>query len=395
MKTLLFTLMLVSALVITTGIQAQTPWYIGGNTGVSPQSANKVGTTNAFDLNVITGNKVRMTFKHSPTLSNIGIGTATPLTNYGVHILGGIGDPLAQGLYIQRADAGGSNQDGALSIDFSTSSFSGGGTTGGSCNFILHPTPNSLIPDMAFSTNNVSPQLIIKNNGYVGVGTSNPLAKFHVDNGAIRITGPNPSGGPMILFGGSSTVASGGEWGIEYTTATPGHDGLNFWKPFGSTGTSGNSFLFLHNDGMVGVNTDNPTAQLTVNGNMLIGDPSTTTLPAGYKLYVETGILTEKVKVAVKNSSNWADYVFAPGYKLMPLKEVKKYVETNKHLPDVPSAKEMENNGLDLGSMAALQMQKIEELTLQLIQINERLETVEKENAALKTTIDSSKKQKK
>ena len=56
-----------------------------------------------------------------------------------------------------------------------------------------------------------------------------------------------------------------------------------------------------------------------------------------YKLFVEGGILTEKVKVALRSSANWADYVFEKNYKLMPLKQVEKYIDVNKHLPGIDS----------------------------------------------------------
>ena len=81
-------------------------------------------------------------------------------------------------------------------------------------------------------------------------------------------------------------------------------------------------------------------------------------------LYVEHGILTEKVKVAVENSSAWADFVFDTNYELLPIEEVAFFVDENQHLPDVPSADEMVEDGLDVAQMDALLLQKIEELTL-------------------------------
>ena len=101
-------------------------------------------------------------------------------------------------------------------------------------------------------------------------------------------------------------------------------------------------------------------------------------LPNGFRLYVKEGILAERVKVAVANSEKWADYVFSPSYKLMPIKDVKEFIEKNKHLPNVPSASEVAENGLDLAEISAKQMEKIEELTLYLIQANERIEALEK-----------------
>ncbi|MBL4708081.1 MAG: hypothetical protein JKY48_06540 [Flavobacteriales bacterium] len=87
-----------------------------------------------------------------------------------------------------------------------------------------------------------------------------------------------------------------------------------------------------------------------------------------FKLFVRKGIRTERVKVDVA-SGVWADYVFEKNYELKPLEEVEKFIVKNKHLPDVPSTKEMEKNGLDVAQTDALLLQKIEELTLYVIQL--------------------------
>ena len=226
----------------------------------------------------------------------------------------------------------------------------------------------------------------LKTTGFLGIGTNAPDAKLHVHQGILRLTGPNPAGGPMMILGGTpGGTAPNGEWGIEYTSSTPGREGLNFWKPFLASGTYGNNFLFLANSGKVGVNTDNPTAQLTVNGNMLIGDPSVVCIPnSNYKLFVQTGILTEKVRVAVNCSAQWADYVFAPDYKLMPLADLEKYVATNKHLPNIPSAEEVVKEGMDVGQMTSKLLEKVEEMSLYIIDQNKKIEALQKEIELLK-----------
>lgn len=97
----------------------------------------------------------------------------------------------------------------------------------------------------------------------------------------------------------------------------------------------------------------------------------------GYNLFVEKGILTEKVKVALKTSANWADYVFANNYKLKPLEEVEQFVKTNKHLPNIPSADELvKDGGIDMTEMFAKQMEKIEELTLYIIDQNKEIKAL-------------------
>ena len=97
-----------------------------------------------------------------------------------------------------------------------------------------------------------------------------------------------------------------------------------------------------------------------------------------YKLFVRKGIRTERVKVDVA-SGVWADYVFETEYKLRPLEEVENYIAKNGHLPDVPSAEEVENDGIDVAQMDALLLQKIEELTLYTIELERKLEELKKQ----------------
>jgi hypothetical protein len=131
--------------------------------------------------------------------------------------------------------------------------------------------------------------------------------------------------------------------------------------------------------------------------NVILGDVSNAvvvgsvaTLPAGYKLFVEQGILTEKVKVAVKTSANWADHVFAPGYQLQSLGEVETFIKNNKHLPGVPSAQQLVNDGgVDVSSMLAKQMEKIEELTLHMITMNKQLTALQQQNKKQQQEIQS------
>ena len=102
----------------------------------------------------------------------------------------------------------------------------------------------------------------------------------------------------------------------------------------------------------------------------IIVGSSSTTIPMGstYKLAVSGGILTEKVRVATKGTPFWADFVFESTFKLKSLKEVEDFIKENKHLPDVPSTSDVTKNGIDLAETQAILLQKIEELTLYVIQ---------------------------
>jgi len=95
-----------------------------------------------------------------------------------------------------------------------------------------------------------------------------------------------------------------------------------------------------------------------------------------YNLYVAKGIRTEKVNVEYYNQ--WPDYVFEPEYKLTPLAEVEEFVDENKHLPGVPSASQVQKNGIDLGEMNAVLLKKVEELTLYIIDLEARMAELEK-----------------
>lgn len=106
-----------------------------------------------------------------------------------------------------------------------------------------------------------------------------------------------------------------------------------------------------------------------------------------YGLLVEKGILTEKLKVATVASVDWADYVFEKNYKMLTLEEVEKFVKENKHLPNVPSADDMSKNGLDVVSSDSKLLEKIEELTLYMIQLNKDVKELKKENEALKKIV--------
>ncbi len=88
--------------------------------------------------------------------------------------------------------------------------------------------------------------------------------------------------------------------------------------------------------------------------------------------------------VFIKLASQFPDYVFTPDYELMPLKEVKEYISKNGHLPNIVNASTVEQDGLDLGSISVKLVETVEELTLYVIQLNEKIEKLESENEKLK-----------
>lgn len=220
--------------------------------------------------------------------------------------------------------------------------------------------------------NNNKTIMSLTNNRQVGIGLNHPNATLHVKNFNNTQLDAHLEGFTLLdgnqasLLLGAETSAPYGEWGIEYNT---GAEGLNFWKPSGATTGFGNYYLFIKNNGKVSIGLD-PTDPNTFNGN--------------YRLYVDKGILTERVKVALKNTADWADYVFDKDYKLMPLNKVEAYVAEHHHLPGVPSAEEVQKEGIDVATMDAKLLEKIEELTLYVIELEKKYNALKEELEATK-----------
>lgn len=102
----------------------------------------------------------------------------------------------------------------------------------------------------------------------------------------------------------------------------------------------------------------------------------------GYMLSVGGKIMAEEVVVQLQSS--WPDYVFSKDYKLTPLTNVAEYISKHHHLQNIPSAKEIETNGVTLGNVVSKQMEKIEELTLYLIEQQKQIEELKKQVESLK-----------
>lgn len=127
------------------------------------------------------------------------------------------------------------------------------------------------------------------------------------------------------------------------------------------------SKLYLNNDG-------GDISMCYAGGNVMIGS----SLPAtGYLLTVDGKVMCEELKVQM--SESWPDYVFASDYKLPTLYELERSINANKHLPNIPSAAEIEENGLEVGEMQVKMMEKIEELTLYIIELQKQIDTLKTE----------------
>jgi len=199
---------------------------------------------------------------------------------------------------------------------------------------------------------------------HVGIGFQSTLEKIyerlHVLDGNILLSplhGTNPiSPNGSILFGERVTdETTHGKWGIEYYSG-----GLNFWTVprDGIREDVDNYTLFLKDDHSVGIGTADTK---------------------GYKLAVAGKVICEELKV--KLYDNWPDFVFNKDYKLKTISELEEYINVNKHLPDIPLEEEVKSNGVELGKMNSILLQKIEELTRYII-------NQQKEIDQLKSLID-------
>lgn len=205
------------------------------------------------------------------------------------------------------------------------------------------------------------------NSGYVGIGTTAPAA-------ALDVVVPGSSTAYTVLGEFRSTLA-GNSW-LQVVNST-GSLNLGIGGPGGTPHPyiwSSTDNLFIGSDG-------NPTlfVQGMGNGNVGIG----TTDTKGYKFAVNGNAVFNKVVV---KAYPWSDYVFDTDYRLRPLREVAQYIQQNHHLPEVPSAAEVEKGGVDVGQNQAVLLKKIEELTLYVI-------AMEKDKDEMKRTISKQQKE--
>ncbi|WP_051053001.1 hypothetical protein [Fulvivirga imtechensis] len=214
-----------------------------------------------------------------------------------------------------------------------------------------------------FLTNgDATPRMFINTNGRIGIGTNTPTQKLEVIDGSILVKsdpyasiGLERTNGAKISMG----ITSGSTEGFILSTGT-----LKFL-----TNADATPKMFISYNGNVGIGTSNATDKLTVAGN----------------------IHSREVKVTVNAG---ADFVFENDYSLPSLEDVSAFVMENKHLPEIPSEKEMLENGLELGEMNIKLLQKVEELTLYLIQQNELNKQLMEEVAELKVKVNELSKEK-
>ena len=299
-------------------------WAASGNNISSTNSGNVgIGTSTALQkLDVVGASILANATIIDPDLYDNRVVAGRIADGSGFDVISGIGgnastNPLFQG----RSWALGSNGN---------NFYIGAGTS----------IPNTIQTGIQINANrNV---VLVPISGNVGVAYSNPSATFDVGRG----TGT----GGTAAFRGTTHVTHINFGTTEDTYIRGGKTGASVIL---NDSHNGNVYI-AEGGGNVGIGTNVLAYKLNVNGSV-----------RSKEVVVETG---------------WADYVFDKKYKRLPLAEVEKYIAENNHLPNVPSAEEIQTNGLKVGEMQTKMMEKIEELTLYVIELKKEIELLKTKN---------------
>jgi hypothetical protein len=293
------------------------------------------------------------------------------------------------------------------------------------------------------SQSTLAERMRINSDGNVGIGTTSPSYNLDVTGsirsvgGTIRTELASNEGGNVAFDNPNKTGATTKEWKIWNMTGGYGN-ALKFWRYYADGTNAGPSVTFWDNGnvdmtnnlfvaGNVGIGTPTPSEKLEVGGNFSINNGGAdggriiwksngyndwrarningglgffpgegaatalwlssggnvgvgTTSTGTCKLAVEGMIGAREVQV-VASGTSWPDFVFADGYHLQSLEEIERHIKTEKHLPGIPSQQEVTKDGIKLGEMQTKLLQKVEELTLYVIELK-------KENDALKKRVE-------
>ena len=317
----------------------------------------RLDATGANDMRLRTNSIDRVNIL---TNGNVGIGTSTPDTK--LHVWSGnAGSVTAPTNTIATFESG---TAGFLTVLTPASSVSGitfvsppGITTQG---FIAYESTSGR---MRLGANNEN-RITIDGTGKIGIGTTVPVSKLHIISNGNSGRSPNSN---TSLF-----TESGGNNYLEIATPDNGERGVMFSNP-----TDGNSggIYYYNKDMYFNTNSNDRRMTILANGNIGIG-----TNTPNNKLDVKGIMRAEELMV----ETGWADYVFEPEFKLKSLKEVEHFIKINKHLPDILPASTIQEKGLPVAAMTTKMMQKIEELTLYIIDQDKKILEIQKQLLNLK-----------
>lgn len=261
-----------------------------------------------------------------------------------------------------------------------------------------------------------SSQLYLSENSNIGINTTAPTEKLDIlgnlKSTGIRTTGnmyvgnmsTNYPGFNSLIAGGTGTgglidfVHNGSRTGELYTSA----NAFNIYADAGKriniyTNNNVTTPVITANDaGNVGIGLVSPdaNAKLDVQGNIFssgkiaIGTKDPLKMQ-NYSLAVNGNAIFNKVKVQLYGG--WADYVFEEGYELPTLTATEKFIRLHKHLPGIPSAKEIAENGIDVGESQTILLKKVEELTLYIIEMDKKVQKLILENKEIRESLKNNK----
>ncbi|RFM34788.1 hypothetical protein [Chitinophaga silvisoli] len=246
------------------------------------------------------------------------------------------GASLTKRLYLNAAIEGNNIFQYGSHLEFHNTRFTGGMA------MTIGQNNSGLI--QAFSSSAMDGSLLLNpNGGKVGIGTASPDQVLTIKGGGIGFDGTSSD---KKLY---SPVDGTLEW---YTNNNAGEHGFALSHQGTRQvylNTYGNSYII---GGNLGIGTKAPQSLLAVNGT----------------------ITAKKIQVT---ANGWADFVFDEHYQLPTLAEVENFIKANKHLPEIPSAAQVEKEGQDLGAMNKALLQKVEELTLYIIRQQKQMDAME------------------
>ncbi len=285
---------------------------------------------------------------------NVGIGTATPAYKLDVNgDLRVMGDDIYSNTSLRIRAGTGLIDLRPASPTFGVVIRQSGGTIG-YANLETSPTGFGI----SFKSS-LANHIHIVSGGDVGIGTTTPAEKLSINNGHLHFSNN---------YGIMLEAYAGAVYGfIPYQTGLKTFGGLgpNCVEDFGMVVHSDRVIAFTETDA------NKMSGWMDLNINRFVWDGT---------------IYSSRVRV---QTNVWADYVFKDNYKLKPLDEVKEYISENGHLPNIPSEKEIIEEGIDVSEMNVKMMEKIEELFLYTIELKEEIDVLKEKNAQLEEKVNN------